>query len=397
MEEKIKVHGSPEKSVFGLVGADIFTDEEKFYIKSDNDTKNTGWREIPPTPTNTPTVSITPTKTPIVSRTPANSATPTPTKTPTVTPTLTPSKSPPNPTLTPSNTVTPTPSYRSTWCFNGWNFVSTTGTINVTIVGLTSGAIRYVTGLIVGTGNPGHPGTCGFDPVSDFGSPTPPYYGNNISFIVGENIQISNFNPVGSININGYYKIRGTIYYPVGLISTIYSLDCNLGVTPTPTPTPTSTPYRGSYNYSITSTGPGVANRIDGPNTGVITVGVSTMQLQAVENSDGAFAGWSVPEGVILSDPNSINPIASGFYVHTDVVITAVFIYRPPSDNKIVSGIADNLGRFDFTYQTYAGGPFESFYRTDYSPYQVIDDLGICAYALGAIYSGQVFLSGNSC
>ena len=70
MEEKILINGNPNGSVFGLVGNDASTDEGKFYVKITDDSKNIGWKEIPPTPTPTQTVSITPSKTPIVTRTP---------------------------------------------------------------------------------------------------------------------------------------------------------------------------------------------------------------------------------------------------------------------------------------------------------------------------------------
>lgn len=108
MNEHIKVHGNPEKSVFGLIGSDTETDEEKFYIKVENDSKNTGWKEIPPTPSPTPTISVTPTKTPIVTRqNPTATPTPTFTRTPTITPTIsqTPGSVTPSPTSTPDKTT----------------------------------------------------------------------------------------------------------------------------------------------------------------------------------------------------------------------------------------------------------------------------------------------------
>lgn len=108
MEERISVHGSPENSVFGLKGSDVDTDEGKFYIKVSDDSKNIGWKEIPPTPTPTQTISITPSKTMIVTRTPRATYIP-----PTPTPTITNS-----PSMTPSATIgvthTPTPSPTNT-------------------------------------------------------------------------------------------------------------------------------------------------------------------------------------------------------------------------------------------------------------------------------------------
>jgi hypothetical protein len=110
MEEKIVIHGNPNGSVFGLIGNDTSTDEGKFYVKVSDDSKNKGWREIPPTPTPTQTVSITPSKTPIVTRTPTPNPTVFPTATPTIsiTPTITPSGAPGT-----TRTPTPTPTYTS--------------------------------------------------------------------------------------------------------------------------------------------------------------------------------------------------------------------------------------------------------------------------------------------
>lgn len=109
MSENITIHGSPEKSVFGLKGSDAVTDEGKFYVKVERDSTNIGWREIPPTPTPTQTISVTPTKTIIVTRTPtpgtSSPATPTPTTTPTPSVTKTPAVgTSPTPTPTPTNT-----------------------------------------------------------------------------------------------------------------------------------------------------------------------------------------------------------------------------------------------------------------------------------------------------
>lgn len=110
MEEKIVIHGNPNGSVFGLIGNDTSTDDGKFYVKISDDSKNKGWKEIPPTPTPTQTVSITPSKTPVVTRTPTPNPTVFPTATPTIstTPTITPSGAPGT-----TRTPTPTPTYTS--------------------------------------------------------------------------------------------------------------------------------------------------------------------------------------------------------------------------------------------------------------------------------------------
>lgn len=109
MQEKIVIHGNPNSSVFGLQGNDLTTDDGKLYVKVSDDSKNIGWKEIPPTPTPTQTVSVTPSKTMVVTRTP----TPNPSQPPTATPTisLTPSVTP---TSIPGSSATPTPTPTNT-------------------------------------------------------------------------------------------------------------------------------------------------------------------------------------------------------------------------------------------------------------------------------------------
>lgn len=57
MSKQLKFHGNPEGSVFGVIGANIDTDEEKNYYKISDDTRNIGWytASIVPTPTPMPT------------------------------------------------------------------------------------------------------------------------------------------------------------------------------------------------------------------------------------------------------------------------------------------------------------------------------------------------------
>lgn len=109
MPENITVHGNPEESVFGLLGSDVVTNEGKLYVKIADDSKNIGWKEIPPTPSPTQTISVTPTKTMVVTRTPTDTPQPFPTPTPTIT--LTPSITP---TSAPGSTRTPTPTPTAT-------------------------------------------------------------------------------------------------------------------------------------------------------------------------------------------------------------------------------------------------------------------------------------------
>lgn len=93
MPENITVHGSPQKSVFGLVGSTVSTDEGKFYVKTGDNSKNVGWKQVVIPPTPSITLTPTPTKTVFPARSPRIS--PTPTQTPT------PSSSPPLPTSLP--------------------------------------------------------------------------------------------------------------------------------------------------------------------------------------------------------------------------------------------------------------------------------------------------------
>lgn len=256
MDEKITVHGNPEKSVFGLIGADILTDEDKFYVKVANDSKNTGWKEIPPTPTPTPTISVTPTKTPIVTRQILTSPTPTPTKTPTQTPSISASS-------------------------------------------------------------------------------------------------------------------------------------------PLITPTPSNTPFKTQVQYSIESTAGGTANRVDGPNTGTVTIGSGTMQLQATPDEGSTFNGWSAPEGVIFSDIYSLNPIASGFNVNDNFTITANFSSTPSLPGYIVYGVADSNGNFGYYYIDTAGQSGYSF-QSGFSPSQIIPNAG-CVNQIVSAGPGYAELTSQGC
>lgn len=63
MSKWLKIYGSPEASVFGIIDAVIDSDNNKTYIKVSNDTLNIGWQEsgsISPTPTPVPTPTIDP-------------------------------------------------------------------------------------------------------------------------------------------------------------------------------------------------------------------------------------------------------------------------------------------------------------------------------------------------
>jgi hypothetical protein len=109
MRRSIPPRGDPDKSVFGIIGSVLGSDDGNLYIKYKEDSKNIGWTFVgrdnrtptptttptptpsatvylspTTTPTTTPTPSITRTVTPTISYTPTN--TPTPTRTPTVTP-----------------------------------------------------------------------------------------------------------------------------------------------------------------------------------------------------------------------------------------------------------------------------------------------------------------------
>lgn len=145
MSENITVHGNPEESVFGLLGSDVVTDGGKLYIKVGDDSKNIGWKEIPPTPSITQTISVTPTKTIIVTRTPTPTKSPflTPTPTLTVTPSITPSL-PPGTTRTP----TPTPTATSFRNYTTYTLTSDTGATAVRVDGsYPSGTITLNTSM----------------------------------------------------------------------------------------------------------------------------------------------------------------------------------------------------------------------------------------------------------
>lgn len=254
MEEKIVVHGNPNGSVFGLVGNDASTDDGKFYVKITDDSKNIGWKEIPPTPTPTQTVSITPSQTPIVTRTPTPNPPPPPTPTPTIslTPSITPSSAP--------------------------------------------------------------------------------------------------------------------------------------GSTRTPTPTPTNTPFKTFINYEIVKGGVGIgtATRIDGPNSGTIQIGSGLMFLQAIPGPGTYFDRWDAPEGVILSNPYSINPEASGFNTIEDVIITALFT-TTPTPLYSINAIANFRGIVAFNYINNLGEEVE-FFEGGFGP-------GSTAVGIAC---GRIVTSGNA-
>lgn len=373
MNEKITVHGNPEKSVFGLVGSDVLTDEEKFYIKVENDTKNTGWVEIPPTPSVTPTITVTPTKTPIVTKQFPVTPTPTPTRTPSMTPSL---------------------SYVDRTCFSDWLFtyVNLSG-VSGKITGLTSGAIRSGSFHLIGKNNTILNGVCAFNPTIGTS------LGNSTAFTVGEIVQFSSWAPnvpVAGANLNETYIIEGSAFYDITTDPSVLTLRCNPAATPTPTPT--STTAKSYYNYTIVADPWGQAYRVDGSPSerynGVVNVGTSTMQLQAVPDSGYVFSGWDVPEGVILSDPQSTNPIASGFFVHTDVVITARFSATPTYDTCPVTGEASQRGCISFSY-TNEFGAEQNYGQCGYTPNSTAFNL-VNANAITHIYEGNAYLSCGS-
>lgn len=263
MEEKIVIHGNPNGSVFGLVGNDASTDEGKFYVKITDDSKNIGWKEIPPTPTPTQTVSITPSKTMIVTRTPTPNATLPPTATPTIS-------------VTPSITPTSAP-----------------------------------------------------------------------------------------------------------------------GSTRTPTPTPTNTPFKTAINYTIAATAGGTAQRIDGPSpTGTVNIGTGFMILQCIPDSGYYLQRWEAPEGVILSNPYSFNPEASGFNTLDDVTITAVFgVGTLPT--YLINAIADSRGGILFNYINELGEEVE-FFEDGLVPGSTAFGVA-CGHVVRDVYRGTVYITSTSC
>lgn len=260
MEEKIVIHGNPNGTVFGLVGNDASTDDGKFYVKIIDDSKNIGWKEIPPTPTPTQTISVTPTKTIVVTRTP----TPNPTIPPTATPTIT---------VTPSITPTSGP-----------------------------------------------------------------------------------------------------------------------GSTRTPTPTPTSTPFKTSINYTIAASGGGTAQRVDGPSpSGIVNVGTGLMILQAVPNTGYHLQKWEAPESVILSNPYSFNPEASGFNTLDNVTITANFAPGLLPTYSI-NAIASFRGTVAFNYINNVGEEIE-FFESGFAPGATV--VGIACGHI--VTSGDAYITSTPC
>lgn len=260
MEEKIVIHGNPNGSVFGLVGNDASTDDGKFFVKITDDSKNIGWKEIPPTPTPTQTVSVTPSKTMIVTRTPTPNATlpPTPTPTLSVTPTVTPTLAP--------------------------------------------------------------------------------------------------------------------------------------GSTRTPTPTPTNTPFKTSVQYVIATSGNGTAQRIDGPSPiGTVPIGTGVMILQAVPDSGYHLQQWTAPEGVILSNPYSLNPEASGFNLSDTAVIIANFASGLLPTYSI-NAIANFRGVIAFNYINSVGEEVE-FFEGGFSPGATVTGIA-CGHV---VTSGEAYITSNPC
>lgn len=260
MEEKIVIHGNPNGSVFGLIGNDTSTDDGKFYVKVSEDSKNKGWKEIPPTPTPTQTVSITPSKTPIVTRTPTPNATILPTATPTIS-------------LTPS--------------------------------------------------------------VSPSSAP---------------------------------------------------------GTTRTPTPTPTLTSFRTLINYTIVANGPGRAFRVNGPSpTGTIERMTGDFPLQAIPDSGFYLQNWEASDGVVISNPFSLNPEAHGFDTFQDVIITANF---GPEALKIyrINAIADARGRVVFSYINDYGEDVE-FFEEGFPPRATLYGLA-CGHI---VTSGNAYITSTFC
>lgn len=258
MNEHITIHGNPEKSVFGVIGKDVLTDENKFYIKVQNDSKNTGWKEIPPTPTPTPTITVTPSKTPIVTRQIITTQTPTISVTPSITPSVT-------------------------------------------------------------------------------------------------------------------------------------------KTSPLVTPSPTNTAFKTQINYTIVATDGGTAGRADGPSpSGTISVGTGFMQLQAEALGGYRFDRWTAPEAVVLSDPYSTNPTATGFNTFTDVTITANFSSdTPPSTGFVVSAIRDSSGRLYYEYYDLYGNPAVS--DSTGTPNEVIANAG-CATGIISSGPGYAYIgSGQGC
>lgn len=166
---------------------------------------------------------------------------------------------------------------------------------------------------------------------------------------------------------------------------------------PSITPTPTSTQFKTSVQYTIEASVGGSASRIDGPSpTGTVSIGTGIMQLQAIVDEGYNFSGWSAPEGVIISDPYSLNPIASGFNVSNDVVITANFSTPSPGGESYrIDGVADYMGRINFTYLT--GGGSSGGFGTEGLPAGTILTGLACGVEIIEVVYGDAYLSNKAC
>jgi uncharacterized repeat protein (TIGR02543 family) len=163
------------------------------------------------------------------------------------------------------------------------------------------------------------------------------------------------------------------------------------------TPTPTNTPFKTSVQYTIQATGGGTASRIDGPSpTGTISIGTGTMQLQAIVSEGYIFSGWTAPEGVILSNIYSLNPIASGFNVSNNVTITANFSEIPPEGPYRIDAVTDYMGRILFNYID-SGGSVSTFSMSG-KPAGILYWGIACGYLiLDVTYAETVDLSSDPC
>ena len=115
------------------------------------------------------------------------------------------------------------------------------------------------------------------------------------------------------------------------------------------------------------------------------------MVLQAIPNSGYHLQRWEAPEGVIISNPYSLNPEAYGFNSPDNVIITAVFGVGTLPTYKI-NAIAGFRGTVAFNYINSVGEEIE-FFESGFAPGATV--VGIACGHI--VTSGDAYITSTSC
>jgi hypothetical protein len=137
-------------------------------------------------------------------------------------------------------------------------------------------------------------------------------------------------------------------------------------------------------------------SRIDGDSpTGQITNdGTGEMQLQAIPAANSHLINWTAPEEVVLSNPRSFNPVATGFATFDNVIITANF-GDGLLPTKQIDASAGIFGAIEFYYINSVGE--EQFFQLrNLVPGGIYTNL-TCGYIITSVLSGAPNLSTRSC